>query len=70
MSMMTVPGRTVRPDCSICGHAESVVRSIITEPLVVSVSTWVCADCYPINKRATDSLLAGNGRLVAVEVAA
>jgi hypothetical protein len=68
MASGTVQRLHLRPDCSICRNAEAVVRSVITDPLVESASTWVCADCYPINRAASDSLLAVNGRLVLTEV--
>lgn len=58
------------PDCEICNAAPSVVRSIITDPLVSSVSTRVCQDCYRINAAATAQLLALDPRLVVTEVAA
>jgi len=70
MTTVTMGSRVIAPDCSICRAAESVVRSVITHPMVSSVSTWVCAGCYGINARATAALLASDRRLVATEVAA
>jgi hypothetical protein len=70
MANTGVGTRVIARDCSICRAAEAVVRSIITEPLVSSVDTYVCLDCYPINKAAADSLLAADPRLVLVEVKA
>lgn len=60
------PGR----DCSICRTEPSIVRAIITEPLVSSVSTWVCLDCYQINHNAAAELQRQNPRLVLTEVSA
>jgi hypothetical protein len=57
-------------DCSICQNAAAVVRSVIVDPLVISVTTYTCAGCYSINKAAADSLVAQTPRLVLTEVAA
>jgi len=58
------------PDCEICKAEPARVRSIITDPLIMSVSTYVGDDCYQLNARAAASLLAESPRLVLVEVLA
>jgi len=57
-------------ECSICRSEPSVVRSILTEPLVGTHITWVCLDCYTINRKAAEALQRQNPRLVLTECAA
>jgi len=61
---------TLGRECSICRSEPSVVRAIVTDPLISSVSTWVCLDCYTINHKAAEALQRQNPRLVLSEVAA
>lgn len=61
---------THSPDCEICNNEPARVRSIITDPLICSVSTYVGADCYRINAEASASLVRQSPRLVLVEVSA
>jgi len=55
--------------CHVCRFDRAVVRSVLSDPLIVTVSTFVCADCQPINKAASDSLCAANPRLILTECA-
>lgn len=70
MATNLVGHRTVGRDCSMCRNAESVVRVVVTHPLVDSLSTWLCLDCYPLHKRAVDSMMSKDHTLVVTEVAA
>lgn len=70
MAMKVDSGRVFAPDCTMCRAAESRVRVVITDPLVESLTSWLCPDCYPIFMRAVASLVASDRSLVVSEVAA
>jgi len=70
MANKVVSARAVARDCSMCRNAESVVRSVIAEPLEEALSTWVCAACLPMYHAAVDAMCRKDRRLVVTEVAA
>jgi len=70
MAKLLVRAGRIARDCSICRFGEAVIRSTITRPLVSSVETYVCLDCYRVNKGAADALLAADPRLIHTEVKA
>jgi hypothetical protein len=58
------------PLCSICQNERATVKSVITDPLIVSVSCYVCPSCYFTNASASAAIVAASPRLQWVEVAA
>jgi hypothetical protein len=68
VSVETRVPKRLQIDCSICRTEPAVLRSVITNPLIDSVHTLVCLDCWAINDAATKAILAGDRRLVHTEV--
>ncbi len=54
--------------CSICQHEPAAFKSVIVNPLVDAVTTFVGLDCYTINARATAEILASDPALQLTEV--
>lgn len=52
------------PLCDVCGVEPSVVMCHITDPLISTIATRLCADCEPLHARAVVTLLARERHLV------
>lgn len=70
MAVKLVVKGTLTPMCSMCLERESITRSVIVQPLISSLSTWLCPKCYPAYQVAVDRMKAADSSLVVTEVAA
>jgi hypothetical protein len=67
MTVTEIESRRIAPVCSICNFDESVVRSVITEPLISTVTYWVCRRCLPIHRKAVVQLAIADRDLIVFE---
>jgi len=70
MALNLMARRASGPTCSMCRVRESAVRSVVVQPLISSLTTWLCPVCYPAYAASVDRMQAANSFLVVTEVAA
>jgi hypothetical protein len=70
MALNLMSRRALAPICSMCRERESRTRTVITEPLIDSLSVWCCDVCYPALEASVDRMKVADSSLVVTEVAA